>query len=178
MTTGETIPVGVAFGSNEGDRLANLQAARARIRMLPHVINGSGEAGWCAPVFETEPVDCPPGAGPFLNTVVEIPWLPAVSPTTLLTGLRGIENALGRPTRHPRHAPRTVDLDILYFGGLRLDLPELTIPHPRLAQRRFVLAPLAAIRPGLVLPGQTRTVSELLRTLDSEGKVTLYATHW
>ena len=71
-----------------------------------------------------------------------------------------------------------MDLDILYFGGLRLDLPELTIPHPRLAQRRFVLAPLAAIRPGLVLPGQTRTVSELLRTLDSEGKVTLYATHW
>ena len=95
-----------------------------------------------------------------------------------LAELRGIERALGRPTRYPRHAPRAVDLDVLYVGDLRSDHPELTVPHPRMGQRRFVLAPLAAIRPDLVVPGQTQTVAELLRALPPQPTVTLHASHW
>ena len=172
------IPVGIALGSNEGDRLANLVEARARITMLPQASKGSSSVCLSAPLFETDPVDCTPGAGRFLNTVIEIACDVPVSPVELLAELRGIENSLGRPTRHPRNAPRTIDLDILYVGDTRTDLPELTVPHPRLAQRRFVLAPLAAIRPDLVLLGETRTVSEILRELAPEQKVTFYATRW
>ena len=171
-----TIPVGVALGSNEGDRLQNLQAARQRIMDLPTICREP--AALSAPVYETEPVDCVPGTRAFLNTVVEVTCREPFSPTDFLAELRGIESALGRPTRYPRHAPRTVDLDILYAGSLRADRPELTLPHPRLGQRRFVLAPLAAIRPDFVVPGQRRPVAELLRALPPQPAVTLHAPHW
>ncbi len=174
----EPIPVGIALGSNQGNRLANLQEARARISMLPQGNHGQASACVSAPVFETDPVDCSAGAGAFLNTVIEIHCRAPFSPTKLLLGLQSIENALGRPTRHPRNTPRTIDLDILYAGRMRSELPGLTLPHPRLAQRRFVLAPLAGIRPDLVLPGETRPVSELLRASDPQQKVTLYASCW
>ncbi len=174
----EVILVGIALGSNQGDRLANLKAARDRINLLVSGSDPAPPACLSAPVFETAPVDCSPGAGPFLNTVLEIGHPSPFSPTKLLRGLQGIENALGRPTRHPRHAPRTIDLDILYAGGFRSEVRGLTLPHPRLAQRRFVLEPLAHIRPELVLPGETRSVAELLRTMDPEQIVTLYASCW
>ncbi len=174
----EVIPVGIALGSNQGDRLASLQEARERIAA---VVRGDGlppAACLSAPVFETEPVDCSPGAGYFLNTVIEIGCPPPFSPTRLLLRLQSIESALGRPTRHPRNASRPIDLDILYAGRFRSKLRGLTLPHPRLAQRRFVLEPLARIRPDLVVPGETRSVMELLQTLDHEPKVTLYASCW
>lgn len=168
--------VGVALGSNEGDRLQNLRAARARLMSLPSVCREP--AAVSAPVYETDPVDCAPGTPPFLNTVVEVACAQPFSAPDFLTDLRGIERTLGRPSRYPRHAPRTVDLDILYAGELRLDRPELTLPHPRMCQRRFVLAPLAAIRPGLVVPGQTRSVAELLLTLPPQPTVSPHASHW
>lgn len=171
------VPVGIALGSNEGDRLQNLQAARQRIMELPTVCRELA-APLNAPVFETEPVDCTPGTRPFLNTVVEVPCSNSFSPMEFLAELREIEHALGRPTRHPRHAPRTVDLDILYAGSFRCYQPELTLPHPRMLQRRFVLAPLAAIRPELVVPGQTCSVAEALRALPPQPVVTLHAPHW
>ena len=174
----EPFPVGIALGSNEGDRLQNLRAARTRIMSLPQVIDGPDTRCVSAPVYETEPVGCAPGTGPFLNTIVEIVCRRGSSPLELLTALRGIENDLGRPTRHPRNASRTIDLDILYAGQLRSDNEKLTIPHPRLAGRGFVLAPLAAIRPGLVLPGEARPVAEMLRVLNPSQKVTLHATRW
>lgn len=178
MNSDGPVPVGIALGSNEGDRLANLVAARNRITMLPQTSKGPLAACLSAPVFETDPVECTPGAGRFLNTVIEIACDVPFSPVEWLGELRAIENSLGRPTRHPHNAPRTIDLDILYAGGIRTDLPELTLPHPRLAQRRFVLAPLAKIRPDLVLPGETRPVSEILRALSPEQEVTLHATRW
>ncbi len=171
------VPVGIALGSNEGDRLQNLRAARQRIMTLPQVSREPTTSS-CAPVYETEPVDCAPGTRPFLNTVVEVACAEPFSPSDFLAELRGIEHTLGRPTRHPRHAPRTVDLDILYAGSLVCDRAELTLPHPRMYQRRFVLAPLAAIRADLVVPGQTRSIAEALRALPSYPAVTLHASHW
>ena len=174
----DLVPVGIALGSNQGDRLATLREARARIARLVPGNQQPAAACLCAPVFETEPLDCSPGSGPFLNTVIEISCPPPFSPTRLLLRLQSIENALGRPTRHPRNAPRPIDLDILYAGRFRSELPKLTLPHPRLAQRRFVLEPLAGIRPDLVLPGETRSVAEMLRAFSPEQKVTLYASCW
>ena len=173
----DLVPVGIALGSNQGDRLATLREARTRIaKLVPG--NQPAAACLCAPVFETEPLDCSPGAGSFLNTVIEIGCPAPFSPTRLLLRLQSIENALGRPTRHPRNASRTIDLDILYAGKFRSELPGLTLPHPRLAQRKFVLEPLAAIRPDLVLPGETRSVAEMLRAFSPEQKITLYASCW
>ena len=174
----EPVAVGIALGSNQGDRLANLKEARTRITMYARRNHETAAACLSAPVFETEPVACSPGAGSFLNTVIEIECAAPFSPTKLLLRLQGIENALGRPTRHPRNTPRTIDLDILYAGRFRSEVPGLTLPHPRLAQRRFVLAPLAGIRPDLVLPGSTLSVAEMLGTLDTLEKVTLYASCW
>ncbi len=138
---------GIALGSNLGDRLANLTAGRAAVLRLP---------GVTAPVlhsrvYETEPVGTGPDAGPFLNAVMEVDF--AGDPLTLLAALRSIESALGRPTRYPRNAPRTLDLDILYAGDLVMTDDTLILPHPRLHLRRFVLAPLNDIRPDLRLAG-------------------------
>ena len=170
------VPVGIALGSNEGDRLQNIQAARQRIMNLLSVRREPFPLS--APVFETEPVGCAPGTRAFLNTVVEVGCDGPFSPTNFLKALPNIERDLGRPTRYPRNAPRTVDLDLLYAGEFCCDHPELTLPHPRMSQRRFVLAPLAAIRPDLVVPGQSRTAGELLRALPIYPSVTLHASHW
>jgi 2-amino-4-hydroxy-6-hydroxymethyldihydropteridine diphosphokinase len=150
---------GIALGSNLGDRAANLRRGVAMLRERV-----AFTALLEAPVYETAPVDCAPGTQAFLNTVIEIAC--PLPPHELHAHLKAIETAMGRPEQHERNSPRTLDLDILYAGGLRLDDATLTIPHPRLHQRRFVLQPLADIRPGLVLPGFTQTISELLSALD------------
>lgn len=158
-----------------GDRLGHLREARARVLALPGV---NGLVCLCAPLYETAPVDCPPGTEAFLNTVVEIEAWDSLLPGELLAGLRGIEHELGRPSRYPRNTPRPVDLDILYADHLTLETPALTLPHPRLARRRFVLEPLAAIRPELVLPGLHKPVSQLLRELDDPAGVRQFAPKW
>lgn len=92
----------------------------------------------------------------------------ALSPADLLIQLREIESSLGRPTERRRNTPRTIDLDILYAGEQVLNGAELTLPHPRLTQRRFVLQPLADIHPKLILPGQDKDIATLLGELDSD----------
>ena len=170
-----SIRVGIGLGSNLGDRLLNLQSARALILALPGVVRSPGPAGppdcLSAPVYETDPVDCPPGSAPFLNTVIEIGLRDRCSPLHLLAALRQIEQSLGRPSRYPRHAPRRIDLDILYAGPLQMTTADLHLPHPRLHTRRFVLKPLAAIRPELKLPGLEKPVNELLQALADPAKV-------
>lgn len=150
---------GIALGSNLGDRAANL---RRGLDLLHERVSITKMT--TAPVYETAPVDCAPGTQAFLNTVVEIEA--DIAPHDLHGYLKAIETALGRPEVHERNSPRTLDLDILYSGGLCIDDDTLTIPHPRLHLRRFVLQPLADIRPGLVLPGFTQTIAELLSALD------------
>jgi 2-amino-4-hydroxy-6-hydroxymethyldihydropteridine diphosphokinase len=152
----------IALGSNLGDRLQNLRAAAARITTLA----APGSEILRSRVYETEPVGCEPGAAPFLNAVMEIDF--PGSPDDLLAQIRAIERDMGRAERRPKNAPRTIDLDILCAGGLVLDSPHLTLPHPRMTTRRFVLAPLADIRPELILPGQEKTVAQLLDALPPE----------
>ena len=170
-----SIRIGIGLGSNLGDRLLHLQRARAQILALPGIVDAlqpDGQAAClCAPVFETDPVDCPAGSAPFLNTVIEVGLRARCSPLHLLAALRGVEQSLGRPSRYPRNAPRCIDIDILYAGQLQMTTTELRIPHPRLHTRRFVLAPLAAIRPELKLPGLEKPVNELLHALDDPAKV-------
>jgi 2-amino-4-hydroxy-6-hydroxymethyldihydropteridine diphosphokinase len=151
------IPVGIALGSNQGDRAAEIEAGFAFLQTLA----ATGEI-LRSTVIETAPVDCPPGSASFLNAVAEIEIDPAVlPPEQLLELLQQFEIARGRPPVHERNSTRPLDLDILYYGDRVVVLPELTIPHSRLAERRFVLEPLAQLRPGLVLPGQTQSVREL-----------------
>lgn len=162
----------IALGSNLGDRLANLAAGRDAARRLPGVSAPVAQSR----VYETEPVGTGSDAGPFLNAVIEVEF--AGDPLALLAALRSIESALGRPIRHPRNAPRTLDLDILYAGDLVLHDDTLIVPHPRLHLRRFVLAPLNDIRPALRLPGQAHTVAGLLARLGDSSAVTVFADAW
>lgn len=163
---------GIGLGSNLGDRLATLRAAREQILALPGV-TGPARA---APIFESDPIDCEPGTPAFYNTVIEVTF--EGHAVTLLDALRAIEVAMGRPSKHPRNVSRPIDLDILYAGNLSLRNEEIAIPHPRLHLRRFVLAPLAEIRPDLVLPGQRLTVAGLLATLDSADATRRVADEW
>ena len=163
---------GIALGSNLGGRLANLVAGRAAVLNIP----GIRKPVLLSRVYETEPVGTGPDAGPFLNAVIEVEF--SADPSALLAALRSIESSLGRPTRHPRNAPRTLDLDILYISDLVLHDDTLVLPHPRLHLRRFVLAPLNDIRPGLRLPGQTHPVGELLSLLGDPAAVTVFAEAW
>jgi 2-amino-4-hydroxy-6-hydroxymethyldihydropteridine diphosphokinase len=150
---------GIALGSNLGDRLALLRAAIGLLREIA----APSEPVLVAPVYQTEPRYCPPDSPVFLNTVIEIGY--AGGAVDLLQQTRAIEDQLGRDRGGGRNAPRTIDLDILYCGGEPVDLPDLQLPHPRLCERRFVLQPLADIRPDLVLPGLRLTVREILQQL-------------
>jgi 2-amino-4-hydroxy-6-hydroxymethyldihydropteridine diphosphokinase len=163
---------GIALGSNLGDREANLRAGREAVLGLPGV---SGPI-LSSRLYETEPVGTGPDANRFLNAVIEVEY--SGQPISLLDGLQGVEAQLGRPSKRPRNAPRTLDLDILYVGNLVLSNDEIVIPHPRLHQRRFVLQPLNDIRPDLLLPGQHRTIADLLATLSDPAVVELFPAHW
>lgn len=164
--------VGVALGSNLGNRLRNLQEARALLRKLAV----PGEAFLQAPVYQAEPVGCPAGSPDFYNTVVEFAC--RVDPHELLERTRAIEFHLGRALAE-RNAPRIIDLDILYFGERQLANDILLLPHPRLTRRRFVLQPLADIRPDLILPGDEATIAKHLRFLNrSEPAVRLVQSSW
>ena len=163
---------GLALGSNLGDRLGTLCAARAAVFALPQV----SPPHLSSRIYDTEPVDTGPDGQPFLNAVLEVGY--DGTPLELLAELQGIEQRLGRAAKRPRNAPRTIDLDILYCGDLVLAREDITIPHPRLHRRRFVLTPLADLRPDLVLPGQTQSVAALLADLRDPAGVKLSRETW
>ena len=162
----------VALGSNVGDRLENLRAARKEIFELPDV----KAPMLFSAVYETEPIGCEPGAGKFLNAVVEFEY--AGDALRLLEQLIQIEEALGRTRLHPRNVSRIIDVDLLYCGERRMNDERLQLPHPRLHLRKFVLRPLADIRPDLLLPGQKKNVRELLAEVDRSGEVIRFAEAW
>ncbi len=153
--------IGVALGSNLGQRQDHLDRAARWLATLSR--DGRVEI---APALETAPIDCPPGSPAFLNTVAVLTT--TFSPQELLAAFKDYEAAAGRLLNAPRNSPRSVDLDLIYHGDTLLDTPSLTLPHPRAAQRRFVLAPLSVLRPNLILPGHTDSIKSLLSRLPSD----------
>jgi 2-amino-4-hydroxy-6-hydroxymethyldihydropteridine diphosphokinase len=127
------------MGSNEGDRLRFLREAVEALDGITEV----------SPVYETDPVGGPPGQMPYLNLVVELET--DLSPRALLGVCQRLEAAAGR-VRGERWGPRTLDVDVLLVDGIVVDEPDLTVPHPRMYERRFVMSPLADIAPDLVSP--------------------------
>lgn len=139
-----------SLGSNVGDREAHLAEAVRRL-----------DAIRISPIYETEPVDCAPQAW-FLNLVVEAET--ALFPMQLLSHIGRIERDMGRVRVTPK-GPRTIDIDILFYGRAIIRTARLEIPHPRMAERRFVLAPLADLVPDLRHPVSGRKVREMLDAL-------------
>ncbi len=125
----------VGLGSNLGDRLGNLHAAREAILDFSHVSLPIVSSA----IYETEPVDCECGAGKFLNAVIEFEY--QGDPTTLLEQLIGIEEALGRKRHHPKNVSRTIDIDLLYCGHQQIDNERLQLPHPRMVSLRVSQKP-------------------------------------
>jgi 2-amino-4-hydroxy-6-hydroxymethyldihydropteridine diphosphokinase len=164
--------VGLGLGSNLGDRLLHLQQAKAYLLSL------SPEAWHIAsPLYETEPVGCPPNSPRFLNAILEIEFEGA--PETLLKKIAAYEVAHGRERDLPKNAARPIDIDILYFGEKEILEKDLVIPHPRMAERRFVLLPLSTIRPDLPIRGTGKTVQMLLRELPgADGQVKFVQQDW
>jgi 2-amino-4-hydroxy-6-hydroxymethyldihydropteridine diphosphokinase len=143
----------IALGSNIGNREHNLSVAIERLSEFIRALRTS-------PIYETEPVDYTDQRW-FLNQVVE--GETDIFPMQLLNRLQKIERELGRVRSIPK-GPRTIDLDILFYGRSVIHSAVLEIPHPRMADRRFVLAPLADLAPDLRHPVTHRTVREMLDT--------------
>lgn len=149
--------VGIALGSNLGDRQSHLDSAVARLRSVLAGLRMSR-------VFETEPVDVVGPQGPFLNAAVAGEF--DGTARDLLVELQDMERAHWRERPHPG-APRTLDLDLIFFGAELLDEAGLVVPHPRFRDRRFVLEPLAEVAPDWRDPVTGLTVRELLLRLPS-----------
>lgn len=154
----------VALGSNLGDSRQTLSRAIDALGSLP-----SSALTARSRLYRTPPWGLHEQPD-FINAVVRLHT--ALSPHQLLDALLAIEAAAGRVRDGERWGPRTLDLDLLHMDGIVLDDPDLTLPHPRIHQRAFVLAPLADIAPQLELPGQGR-VAELLQGVDCAGCVAL-----
>lgn len=148
-----------SLGSNVGDRLALLEKA------CDFLAEAFGNLR-LSQLYETEPVGCPVGAPEYLNACVEA--YTTKSPETVLAICAEIEQELGRIRTGEYGAPRTCDVDIIIYDELRLQTEKLTLPHPRAHRREFVLRPLCDLDASLRLPGQTRTVEELLAQLPQE----------
>lgn len=141
----------LSLGSNVGDRERNLESAIERLGPQVRILRAS-------PIYETEPVDYTAQRW-FLNLVVEAET--GLFPLQLLSRIHKIEHALGRVRTVPK-GPRTIDIDILFYGSTVMRTATLEIPHPRIPERRFVLAPLADLAPALRHPVTRQTVRELL----------------
>ncbi len=152
----------LGMGSNLGDRSSLLEQAAELIAKLPDT-----EVVRLSSVYETEPWGLS-GQRDFLNQVAEIRT--GLSPAGLLEACHAIENRLGR-RRKNRWGPRTIDIDILYFGSTVIKEENLRLPHPAAAGRRFVLEPLAEIASGFTDPESGRTIAEMLKTCGDSGTV-------
>ena len=152
----------VALGSNLGDSVQLLHRAIAELRHLSDapILKSS--------LWETAPVDCPPNSPKFLNAVVAFVPRKDETPESLLAKLQALEKEFGRTPKKILNEPRPLDLDLIAFGRETRNTPELILPHPRAHLRRFVLQPLSEIAPELILPGQTKTVCQLLAELPEE----------
>jgi 2-amino-4-hydroxy-6-hydroxymethyldihydropteridine diphosphokinase len=160
---------GLSLGSNLGNRFENLRQARIAILQLPgcRLLAQS-------PVYETDPVDVPSEFQdlPFLNAVLIVEWAGAAE--ALAAAAHDIENQLGRQRGPTQNAPRLIDIDLLYGGNEIIRTATLTLPHPRWSERRFVVQPLADVRPHLLLPESDCTVRKQLDRLPPGPAVVIY----
>ena len=153
-------PAYVGLGSNLADPRQQVQRALARLAQLPHTRRIA-----CSRLYRSRPLG--PIAQPdFVNAVAGL--LTQLSAPELLRELQAIEIAFGRPSEHQRWGPRIIDLDLLAYGRERCTDPQLTLPHPGIVERNFVLYPLADVAPDLELPGLGR-VTELTARVTPEG---------
>jgi 2-amino-4-hydroxy-6-hydroxymethyldihydropteridine diphosphokinase len=151
----------VALGSNLGDSRRTVLAAMDRLQQFSDspILKSS--------LWETDPVDCPPGSPRFFNAVVGLAPRHGETPESLLKSLQDIETEFGRKPKQVTNEARPLDLDLIAFGREIRGSTRLILPHPMASKRKFVLQPLNEIAPDFVLPGQTKTVRELLRELDN-----------
>jgi 2-amino-4-hydroxy-6-hydroxymethyldihydropteridine diphosphokinase len=155
----------VALGSNLGDSRRMVLDAMDRLRDL------SAAPLLTSSLWQTSPVDCPPGSPPFINAVVGLVPRLGETPESLLRKLKALEVEFGRRPKKIQNEPRPLDLDLIVFGQETLSTKDLVLPHPRAHERRFVLQPLSEIAPKLVLPGQPASVDQLLRRLPAGAAV-------
>jgi 2-amino-4-hydroxy-6-hydroxymethyldihydropteridine diphosphokinase len=153
-------PAYIGVGSNLEDPRAQVLAAIERLGHMPHtrrvLVSGLYRSRPFGPVAQPD----------FVNAVAGL--LTQLEPPALLKELKAIESSMGRPKRHERWGPRIIDLDILAFGTERCEEPELTLPHPGIVERNFVLYPLSEIAPDLQLVGVGR-VADLAAAVTAEG---------
>jgi 2-amino-4-hydroxy-6-hydroxymethyldihydropteridine diphosphokinase len=151
----------IALGSNLGDRSAQLKRAVALLREHPLITVDAVSS-----FHETDPVGGPAGQSMYLNAAALLRT--PLSPQDLLEVLLGAEKSLGRDrSTAERNGPRTIDLDLLLYEDVLVDEPGLTLPHPRMHERAFVLRPLVEVAPDFIHPKLNKSVSELLAVLDA-----------
>jgi len=155
----------VALGSNLGDSRKIVLAALARLQ------NFSDAPALKSSLWQTFPVDCPPDSPKFVNAVAGFVPKKNETPESLLRKLRGLETEFGRAPKTVLNEPRSLDLDLIAFGNETRNSPELILPHPRAHLRQFVVQPLSEITPELILPGQGKTVLQLLAGLPEDKSV-------
>jgi len=150
------VPAFIALGSNLGNSRQIFAQVIARLQEFSDLplLRSS--------LFETTPVDCPPGSPNFVNAVAGLVPRAGETPESLHAKLQALEKEFGRQPKTVPNEPRPLDLDLIAFGSETRNTPELTLPHPRAHSRKFVLQPLAEIAPDFILPGQTKTAAQLL----------------
>jgi 2-amino-4-hydroxy-6-hydroxymethyldihydropteridine diphosphokinase len=159
----------LGLGGNVGDRQGALEQALSLLVCRPGI-----RLLRVSSLYETEPVEA--AGGWFFNAVAEVET--SLGPHELVTALRQVEEACGRPRLRKRGEARVVDLDLLLYGSRIIAEPNLQVPHPRMHLRRFVLLPLTELDPGLMHPGLGTRVSDLLAHLSQLPEVRMVARDW
>jgi 2-amino-4-hydroxy-6-hydroxymethyldihydropteridine diphosphokinase len=155
----------IAIGSNLGD------SHHIMSQIIPRLQDFSDQPLLKSALWQTAPVDCPPGSPLFVNAVVALLPRELETPESLLTALQNLEREFGRRPKKILNEARPLDLDLIAFGTQARATASLTLPHPRAHERRFVLQPLSEIAPELILPCQSKTVARLLAGLPPDDRM-------